>query len=156
MDRINILDTLLDIEITKVRIKKLHPDAKLPTKATPGAACYDVFSVETVYLHPHIVTMIRTGLAFEVPDGFYISIFPRSSVSKLADIVNSPGTLDSDYRGEMLVMLRAAPGLGQVIISKGERITQICLQKIEPVTFTEVEELNKTERGMKGFGSTGK
>ena len=144
----------------KLKVKRLHPDAKLPTQATPGSACYDVYTLGKVTVWNGKVTRISCGLAFEVPEGYFIEIRPRSGLaSKGLTIVNSPGTLDSDYRGElMILMFNVSPdphslGYG---IKKGDRIAQIRLVPVLDIEFEAVCELDITERGAGGFGSTGK
>lgn len=138
-----------------IRVKKLHPDAKLPTVATPGSACYDVYSVETVELDFRQVYRLKTGLAFELPEGYAMDIRPRSGLaSRGVIIVNSPGTLDSDYRGELQIPMITL--LRMESIGKGERIAQIRIFETERLDFIEKEELNGTERGEGGFGSTGR
>ena len=138
-----------------IRVKKLHPDAKLPTVATPGSACYDVYSVETVELDFRQVYRLKTGLAFELPEGYAMDIRPRSGLaSRGVIIVNSPGTLDSDYRGELQIPMVTL--LRMESIGKGDRIAQIRIFETERLDFIEKEELNGTERGEGGFGSTGR
>ena len=138
-----------------IRVKKLHPDAKLPTVATPGSACYDVYSVETVELDFRQVYRLKTGLAFELPEGYAMDIRPRSGLaSRGVIIVNSPGTLDSDYRGELQIPMITL--LRMESIGKGERIAQIRIFETERLDLIEKEELNGTERGEGGFGSTGR
>ena len=138
-----------------IRVKKLHPDAKLPTVATPGSACYDVYSVETVELDFRQVYRLKTGLSFELPEGYAMDIRPRSGLSSRGIIiVNSPGTLDSDYRGELQIPMVTL--LRMESIGKGDRIAQIRIFETERLDFIEKEELNGTERGEGGFGSTGR
>lgn len=142
----------------KVKVKKLHPDAKLPTKGSPGAACWDVYALEDDLASAREIRAIRTGIAFELPRGYEIEIRPRSSFSQHIEIVNSPGTLDSDYRGELLILVvsKGFSRNGNWNINKGDRIAQIKVNEVLPVDFVESEELSETERGSKGFGSTGK
>jgi dUTP pyrophosphatase len=140
----------------KLKIKKLSSNSKLPTKATSGSACYDVYSRKRILLSPMEKALVPTGLSFELPPGFGMDIRPRSGLAlKGLVILNSPGTLDSDYRGELMV-----PSInlssGNILIDKGDRIAQIRLFKTIDIEFEEVEELSETERGVGGFGSTGK
>jgi len=141
----------------KVKVKKLYPDAKLPIKATPGSICFDVFSPFTFTFRPRWIERISTGLAFELPIGIGLDIRPRSSLaSKGLIILNSPSTLDSDYRGELLISCMNLSDTS-ISISKGDRIAQIrLLKEIYIDEWEEVEELSETERGKGGFGSTGR
>jgi len=144
-----------DQNTVHIKVKKLHPDAKLPTKGSEEAACWDVYALEDTFYSKIQVRAIRTGLALEVPEGYEVEIRPRSGLSKEMEITNSPGTLDSDYRGELLVLAFARRDLGGPI-KTGDRIAQIKVNRVLPVEFEEVDELSPTERGDKGFGSTGK
>lgn len=141
-----------------VKVKKLHPDAKLPTKGSPGAACWDVYALEDIILYSTGSKPVRTGLSFELPRGYEIEVRPRSGLSaKGFIIVNSPGTLDSDYRGELLILMKDSVfSTNTSSVKKGDRIAQIKVNEVPPVEFVEVEELSETERGSKGFGSTGR
>lgn len=140
----------------KLLVKKLDKDAKLPTKATLGSACYDVYSTDRKVFSPNEHHILHTGLVFEVPDGYGMDIRPRSGLASRGLIMlNSPGVLDSDYRGE-LIMSCANYSNGNILVGKGDRIAQIRLFKIIDIDFEEVEELTKTRRGEGGFGSTGR
>ena len=140
----------------KLKILKLDPDAELPIRATPGSACYDVYSVKRQLLIPMGRASIPTGLAFELPRGYGLDIRPRSGLaSRGLIILNSPGTLDSDYRGELKVICMNLSS-GNILVSKGDRIAQVRLFKEICLEFEEVEKLNETKRGQSGFGSTGK
>ena len=140
----------------KLKVRKLHEDARLPTKATPGSVCYDVYSVEAKALLPMERWMIPTGLAFELPRWIGLDIRPRSGLASLGLVIlNSPGTLDSDYRGELKISCINLSG-GNFIVNKGDRIAQIRPFQAEELEFKEVEELTETPRGIGGFGSTGK
>ena len=143
-------------------VKKLYPDAKLPTKATPGSMCYDVYAQETFGIQPMYRNKIGTGLAFELPEGLGLDIRPRSGLASSGLIMlNAPGTLDSDYRGELFISIMNLTG-SPWQITKGDRIAQIRVME-DPwhhthhydSGFEEVEELSETERGGGGFGSTG-
>lgn len=140
-----------------LNFKKLHPDAILPTYKTKGAAGMDVCSVENSFIlcHERGVVLVGTGLAVEVPEGFELQVRPRSGLTMLGlAIANSPGTIDADYRGEIRIMLLnhyATP----IEIRKGDRIAQLVLAKVERADCMFVPELDETERGSNGFGSTG-
>ncbi len=140
----------------EVSIKKLSKDALVPLRATEGSAFYDVYAVEDTTLKSNLVTSVSTGLAFEIPFGYELEVRPRSGLSLHKIILaNSPGTLDSDYRGELKILLLNL-GNKDYLIRKGDRIAQIGVRTIPAIDFQEVEELSKTSRGSKGFGSTGR
>jgi dUTP pyrophosphatase len=141
-----------------VRVKKLDPAAKLPTRASAGAACFDVYALDGGPVDEKAVLVVHTGLVFEVPRGYEMQIRPRSGLAKKEGliIVNSPGTLDSDYRGELMILLRTFPRVGYYIVNPGDRIAQIKISEVPPVQFVETEELSVTERGDGGYGSTGR
>jgi dUTP pyrophosphatase len=93
--------------VAKVKIKRLHPDAVVPKYATPGSAGFDLVAIEDVIIEPGKTKLVRTGLAFEIPDGFEMQIRPRSGISLKTPlrIANSPGTIDSDFRGEVGIIV---------------------------------------------------
>jgi len=139
----------------QIKVKKLDPQALMPSKGSSGAACWDIYALEDTELKVWSVTMVRTGLAVEVPRGFFLDIRPRSGLSNKIRVANAPGTLDSDYRGEMLVML-CANDYEREFIKKGDRIAQVRLERENKIEWVEVEELSPSRRGSKGFGSTGR
>jgi dUTP pyrophosphatase len=144
----------------KLKIKKLDPRAVMPQYATDGAGAFDLVALpgETFKAHPcdHGAAMYRTGLAFEVPRGHVMLIFSRSGhgFNDAIRLSNCVGVIDSDYRGEVKVSLRA-DGYRSGKIGGGDRMAQAMLVKIPSVEFEEVEELSDTARGAGGFGSTG-
>lgn len=139
-----------------IGFKKLDSSAKIPKKATPGSGCWDLYAVREVIIEPHMTEAVPTGLALEVPDGHILEIRPRSSVSMRGLIIpNSPGTVDPDFRGEVMVLLHNLTSK-RAVISKGDRIAQAVLVQTKEALFREREELSKTARGEKGFGSTGR
>lgn len=139
-----------------LKVKKLVEEAKLPTKATKGSVCWDVYSVASKSLLPRNIFVIPTGLAFELPEGIGLDIRPRSGLASAGlMILNSPGTLDSDYRGELKVAVINFSG-GPFLIEKGDRIAQLRPIRTMDMQWEEVENLSGTERGEGGFGSSGK
>lgn len=139
-----------------VKYKKLHPDAKMPKYAKPGDAGADVFSVEDVELRPGETRLVSLGIAIEVPDGWEMQVRSRSGLaSKGVLVANSPGTIDSGYRGECKVILTYVGKEPSFKISKGDRIAQFVLKQAPTAYFEEVEELSESVRGAGGFGSTG-
>ena len=144
----------------KLRILKLHPDAKVPTYATEGAACFDLHAVETdiIGMYASRPVTFRTGLAFEVPPGNVMLVFSRSGHGFNHDtrLANCVGVIDSDYRGEVLVRLtREVSQADLLTVRAGDRIAQAMLVPIPRVAFEVAEQLSITERGENGFGSTG-
>lgn len=143
----------------EIKIKKLHPDAVIPSYATKGSGLMDV--VATSIRETTDFIEYGTGLAFELPKGYVMRIYPRSSNSKYDLLLtNSVGNLDSDYRGELLFRYKRTKksklfGSSIKKYKIGDRIGQICIEKVIPVKFTEVEDLSVTERDTGGFGSTG-
>lgn len=143
----------------KVQIKKLHDDAVIPKYATPGSAGFDLVALEDVSLPGGHTALVKTGLSIAVPAGFELQVRPRSgtSLKTMLRVANSPGTVDSDYRGEVCVIMTNSnvPYSGLLHIKKGERIAQGVICPIIQAEFEVVEELDSTVRGTGGFGSTG-
>jgi len=140
----------------EIRVRKLHPDAQIPTRGSEEAACWDVYSLENVPtpLNEEVLR-VRTGLSLEVPKGYFLDIRPRSGLSKYYRIANSPGTLDSDYRGELIILLEKRSPMEVHQVRKGDRVAQVRLEKVFEVEWLEVIDLTPTIRGEGGFGSTG-
>lgn len=138
-----------------LRVKKLIPAAKLPEYKTSGASGLDLHSIEEKNLLPNSFASVKTGIAIELPKGFEGQVRPRSGLA-LNDgigILNSPGTIDSDYRGEIKVILFNFSNK-KFRIKKEMRIAQLVVSKVHRCKVIE-EKLSKTKRGSKGFGSTG-
>lgn len=131
---------------------------EIPKYMTKGSVGFDISSNEDFDLHPECFHMYHTGLYFEIPEGYELQIRPRSGFANknLTIIPNSPGTIDSDYRGELHVGLLNLHRLKILNIKKGDRIAQGIIAPIVKANFIEVKELSETERGAGGFGSTGK
>lgn len=138
----------------KIQIKKLEVDAKIPQYALAGDAGMDIFSLEDLVLHPMERIACRTGIAMKIPDGYVGLIWDKSGVSVKSGIKILGGVIDSGYRGEIKIGLI---NLSQEIykIKKGDKITQMLIQKVENPDIVEVDKLKETERGTGGFGSTG-
>ena len=146
--------------MSPIKIKIVNTSANsLPQYATKGSSGMDIrASLDLpVTLQPLERTLIPTGLFVEVPDGYEIQIRPRSGLAIKQGItcLNSPGTIDSDYRGEIKIILINLSSEQQVI-NEGDRIAQMIIQKTERAEFEQVEFLNETERAAGGFGHTGK
>jgi dUTP pyrophosphatase len=140
-----------------LKVKKLNSDAIIPAYQSEEAAGFDLHSIEDVILKPGERKLIGTGLAFEIEKGYEIQIRPRSGLAFKHGItvLNTPGTIDSDYRGEIKVLLINL-GEEDFEIKKGERIAQAVVAPVVQAKFEEVEKLSDTKRGSGGFGSTGK
>ena len=141
----------------KVKIKKLDSKAQIPVYANPGDAGMDVVATSMKFEENYIE--YGTGLSFEVPEGYVMLIFPRSSVSK-KDLVlaNSVGVLDSGYRGELKLRFKVACQPGKLMrdyYHPGDRIGQIIIIPYPTIEFSEVDNLGNSERGEGGFGSSG-
>lgn len=140
----------------ELKVKKLHPDAIIPTYATDGSACFDLHAAEYEGENKGASLIVRTGLSFEIPHGWQMLIFSRSGHGFKNDVrlANSVGVIDSDYRGEVKVKLTLDRG-GHFVVKQGDRIAQAQIMPVHRVTFEEVTDLSETERGTGGFGSTG-
>ncbi|MEK7463300.1 MAG: dUTP diphosphatase [Patescibacteria group bacterium] len=140
----------------KVKIKKLHKDAVVPKYAHEGDAGVDFFAITKHSLKSGERCLVGTGLSFEFPNGYELQIRPRSGLAlkKGISIVNTPGTLDAGYRGELGIII-INHGQEDFEINPGDKIAQGVFNKIEICEFEEVGELSETTRGGGGFGSTG-
>jgi dUTP pyrophosphatase len=146
-----------------MRIKKLHPDAILPTKGSAAAAGYDLYALYPCDLEPGDTWFIHTGLAIEIPAGFWGGIYARSGLATKKGLrpANCVGVIDSDYRGEIMVALHNDSSILQRI-EAGDRIAQLVFHQQGIIIPDEdgniwqvVEDLSDTDRGEGGFGSTG-
>lgn len=143
-----------------LKIKRVHPDAVMPQYATAGAACFDLHVIEADNFKPHPTdihaAIFRTGLAVEVPPGWCLEIYSRSGqgFKDAIRLSNAVGVIDSDYRGELMVSLRA-DGKTCTKVREGDRIAQAKLVLAPQCQLVEVEDLSETARGEGGFGSTG-
>lgn len=142
-----------------VQVKRLPhgEDLDLPAYATDGAAGMDVLSAEDVTLEPGTRHAVATGLSVAIPDGYEIQVRPRSGLAFKFGVTvpNTPGTIDSDYRGELKVLM-INHGTEAFAIKRGERVAQLVLAPVTQAAWQEVEVLSDTARGEGGFGSTGR
>jgi len=142
-----------------LKIKRLRPNAKLPRRATPGSTGFDIFAcIEgegKIALEGTQPRLIPTGIAIEVPGGYDVQIRPRSGLSAKGVGVTF-GTIDSDYRGEILITMYLFDPNATFEIKHGDRIAQMVISTIADLPAVEVEELSPTKRGSGGHGSTGK
>lgn len=164
-----------------VKVKRLHEDAVIPRYARELDAGFDLVAVEDVVIAPGESAKIKTGLAFALPDGFELQVRPRSGISAKTKLrlSNAPGTIDAGYRGEVCVLIDNIRNASEVVgktcfdtseqlitleheadqhsylVRKGDRIAQGVLSEVPLALFEEVSELDETQRGAEGFGSSG-
>ncbi len=143
----------------EIKIKKLTATAKIPTRESASAAGYDLYAdiTDEIRVKPHETVKVNTGVAMEIPEGYFGGIAARSGLALKEGLrpANCYGIVDSDYRGPIIVALHNDSEVERVVTPQ-ERIGQIIIQPYLNVTFCEVEDLSETDRGSNGFGSTGK
>lgn len=140
-----------------VRVRRLDPEVPLPRYARPGDAGADLPTAEDVLLAPGERRLVGTGLAVAIPTGYVGLVHPRSGLAARTGltIVNAPGTIDSGYRGEIKICLLNTDRTQPVALRRGDLVAQLVVQEVAEARFTEVDELDQTERGTGGHGSTG-
>lgn len=140
-----------------LRVVRLDPRAKLPTKAHPGDAGLDLYALESTALAPGCRGSIPTGIAVEIPTGQAGLVLPRSGLAARHGIalVNAPGLIDAGYRGELRVLLLNTDRSARFDVIAGDRVAQLVLVRIEEPEVLEVHELEQSQRGGGGFGSSG-
>lgn len=140
-----------------VKIQLNHEDAKMPYRANEGDAGLDLFSIEEKTIPTGESALIRTGIQMELPKGTEAQIRPRSGLAAkhAVTVLNTPGTIDEGYRGELQVIL-INHGKNDFTVEKGMRIAQMVVAPVLPVTLLEINQLTASERGEGGFGSSGK
>lgn len=148
----------------KLGFKKIHQDAKLPSYAHESDAGMDICAISDEVLKVGVPKLIKTGLVAQIPEGYELQVRPRSGLALKRGITvwNSPGTIDSGYRGEIgvILMYMNSDSSGDILnritsISKGERIAQLVLAPVTKADVVEIEDIEDTDRGTGGFGSTG-
>ena len=143
----------------KVLVKKLNPKVELPKYKTEGSSGMDLMALieNPITIKPQNSALIPTGLSIAIPEDTEVQIRPRSGLAAKSSIsvLNTPGTIDSDYRGEIKIIL-FNHGKEEFTVNNNDRIAQMILMPVLKAEFEEVEELPKTIRGSGGFGSTGK
>ena len=138
----------------KIKIKKLHPDAVIPKHAMKSDAGIDISCLEDFEVEPGEKIITKTGLAFEIPEGYFGSVRDRSSLAAKYGLHTIAGVIDSGYRGEIsLVFINH--GREKIQITKGQRIAQLIIQPHATCDIEEIDALSNTSRGISGFGSTG-
>ena len=145
--------------MVKVLIKKLDPSVKLPEYKTSGASGVDLiaFLKKSIFVKPKTSYLVPTGLSVAFSEDYEIQIRPRSglAIKDSISVLNTPGTIDSDYRGEVKIIIYNH-GDKDFIINNGDRVAQMILSPVTKMEFKEVNDLPETIRGKSGFGSTGK
>src|SRR5262245_37268738 len=143
-----------DLSPLNIRVRRTHPEARLPVRSSQWAAGADLSCVESFTIEPGERKLVPTGLVFEIPKGFYGRVAPRSGLAVRNGIDVLAGVIDSDYRGECRVALI---NLGQagVSFSAGDRIAQLIIERIAVCDYSWSDHLSDTERAEGGFGSTG-
>lgn len=143
----------------EVRVKRLRPQAELPRYQTPGAAGMDLHAAieADVTIQPGARALVGTGLAFAIPKGWEGQVRPRSGLAAKhgVTVINAPGTIDSDFRGEVGVVL-VNHGKEPFVVKNGERIAQMVFAEYGQATLLDVPDLDETSRGAGGYGSTGR
>lgn len=143
-----------------IKVKRLTPSAEMPTRMTEDAAGFDLYCLFPTTVLPHNIssraTVIHTGIALELPKGYYAEVVLRSSIGKNTKLrlANQVGIIDADYRGEVLLYVENI-GNHMEIIAEKQRIAQLLIKKCEDVVLVEADVLSDTERGESGSGSTG-
>ncbi|MGZ4389972.1 MAG: dUTP diphosphatase [Gaiellaceae bacterium] len=140
----------------ELKIKKLREDAVVPARAYDGDAGLDLAACERVELGPGERALVPTGLAVAIPEGYAGFVQPRSGLAARhgISIVNTPGLVDSGYRGELKVILLNTDAAEPFVVEPGMRIAQLVVVPVPGIHLLEVEELPKSERGVRGFGSS--
>lgn len=143
--------------VVAIQILRLDPDLDVPSYAKPGDAGADLFARVDVHLAPGERQLVPTGLAVALPEGYVGLIHPRSGLANRSglSIVNAPGTIDAGYRGEIQVCLVNLDPTTPIVLSRGDRIAQLVIQRFETAEFVEVDTLPESVRGTGGHGSTG-
>ncbi len=140
----------------KIKIQKIHPNALIPKYQTEGSSGFDLHAVEEVMIKPHSVGLVKIGICLSLEAGYELQVRTRSglALNHQVMVLNSPGTVDNDYRGEIKVIL-ANLSDKDFKVQIGDRIAQGVVQKTYKAEFIECERLDETSRGSGGFGSTG-
>ena len=144
--------------MTKIQIKRLSTSVSIPKYETPGSSGLDVaaYIENNIIIYPGEKAIVSTGFSISIPIGYEVQIRPRSGLAakKNITVLNTPGTIDADYRGEIKIILINL-GKEKFIIENGDRIAQMVVCPVVQADLEEVKELSNTERGLGGFGSTG-
>lgn len=141
----------------EISIRRLDPDVPLPSYAHPGDAGADLVTTQDVTLKPGERALVPTGISIALPEGYAAFVHPRSGLAARhgLSIVNTPGTVDAGYRGEIKVALINHDPTEPLVLNRGDRIAQLVIQRVEHAVFVDVEDLPGSARGAGGYGSTG-
>jgi len=141
----------------RLEIRRLDPDLPLPSYAHAGDAGMDLFAAEEVTLRPHQRALVPTGVAVAIPEGYAGFVQPRSglAINQGLSLVNTPGLIDSHYRGEIKVIVINLDPVTPIHIARGDKVAQFVIQAVVRADLVEVDHLGETLRGEGGFGSTG-
>ena len=141
----------------RVQLHLLDPDMPVPTYARPGDAGADLAVATDITLAPGERAVVGTGLAIGLPAGYAAFVHPRSGLAARHGLtmVNAPGTIDAGYRGEIRLTLLNTDLTQPIVLRRGDRVAQLVVQRVETVTFEQVDALEPSDRGARGFGSTG-
>lgn len=141
----------------EISIRRLDPGVPLPSYAHPGDAGADLVTTEDLTLKPGERAVVPTGISIALPEGYAAFVHPRSGLAARhgLSIVNTPGTVDAGYRGEIKVALINHDLTEPVVLSRGDRIAQLVIQRVEHAVFVDVDDLPDSARGAGGYGSTG-
>ena len=143
--------------MVEVPLRRMSEHAVLPAYAHPGDAGADLCTTVDVHLRPGERALVPTGVAMALPEGYVALIHPRSGLAARCglSIVNTPGTVDAGYRGEIKVLLINLDPRDDIVLSRGDRMAQVVVQQVEQARFVEVDRLPESSRGAGGYGSTG-
>lgn len=142
----------------EVAFRRLHDDARVPTRAHPGDAGLDLHAIDRTAIEPGGRARVATGVAVSLPDGYAGLIVPRSGLADRhgVGLVNAPGLIDTGYRGELQVLLLNTDRAATFVVEPGDRIAQLVITRVPELDVIEVTEFDLTARGVGGFGSTGR
>lgn len=148
--------TETDEDIPNLKVRLLDADGMLPSRSNPTDAGSDLFSAESLMIHPGERATVSTGIAVEIPEGFYGRVAPRSGLASKHGLDVLAGVVDSGYRGEVKVVLLNTDRHNTFHVEKGDRIAQLIVEAHFNLPIVKIDSLSKSGRGFGGFGSTGK
>lgn len=141
----------------QLKVKRTSDSAQIPTYGSTGAACFDLYADDTVVVGPGRAATVKTSLTFDIPEGFVMLVYSRSGHGFKSGVrlANGTGVIDSDYKGEVMVRLQN-DSRETFMVTLGDRVAQAMLLPVEGFALVETNDIGTSERGTKGFGSTGK
>jgi dUTP pyrophosphatase len=154
---IELVGELCSFEPKALKVKRLSDSAQIPTYGSNGAACFDLHADDTLAIAPGRAGTVKTNLAFGIPDGYVMLVFSRSGhgYKNGVRLANCTGVIDSDYKGEVMVRLKNE-GSEPFMVTLGDRVAQAMLLPVERFELVDADDIGTSERGVAGFGSTGK